>query len=276
MKYMTFNNSCFFTALANLLEDYNIDIQDRDIIGGSLIPYIFRYRKSDKSYYAGYQVQEAKFINHYLNKWELSFYEKKYSTGDLYKDKYSLISDITKFPKRCVISLKVLENSNRWHATIFDGVVDGVYRFYNMKYEESKESSYFYYTEEELIEKLADVVQFGWIAVMEEKVSIDEKHELDISIMCLEKYEKDIIRVCSELLTIDQREDIKERYFRALFISYYTVLKIIDDKALLKMVDLIRREYLGTFRILEEIILSDYIDIDKLKDIIREIKKDIN
>jgi|GEM_PF-3065830 len=32
MKYQTFNNSCFWAALANLLQDFGIDVEDRVII----------------------------------------------------------------------------------------------------------------------------------------------------------------------------------------------------------------------------------------------------
>ena len=41
MKYMTLNSSCAFAGVANLLEQYGVDIEDRDLCLGMKLPYLF-------------------------------------------------------------------------------------------------------------------------------------------------------------------------------------------------------------------------------------------
>lgn len=43
MKYMTFNNSCSYAGVANLLEDFEIEIQDYELAIEMRSPYIFKY-----------------------------------------------------------------------------------------------------------------------------------------------------------------------------------------------------------------------------------------
>ena len=88
---MTFNNSCFLTVLANLLEEYNIDIWDRGIVLDSMIPYIFQYDNLDNNYQAGYQIQDIKCINLYLQRYSLIFKESRFfedifSSNDIFFD----------------------------------------------------------------------------------------------------------------------------------------------------------------------------------------------
>lgn len=41
MKYMSFNSSCAFAGVANMLQQLGIDVQDRDIALGMKLPYLF-------------------------------------------------------------------------------------------------------------------------------------------------------------------------------------------------------------------------------------------
>ena len=55
MKYMTLNYSCAFAGVANLLEQYGVDIEDRDLCLGMKLPYLFE-NESGK-YLAGTMLQ---------------------------------------------------------------------------------------------------------------------------------------------------------------------------------------------------------------------------
>ena len=41
MKYMTFNSSCSYAGVANMLEQYGVDVEDRIIALGMKLPYLF-------------------------------------------------------------------------------------------------------------------------------------------------------------------------------------------------------------------------------------------
>ena len=43
MKYMTFNSSCSYAGLANLLSFYGVDIEDREIALQMGLPFLFDY-----------------------------------------------------------------------------------------------------------------------------------------------------------------------------------------------------------------------------------------
>ena len=64
MKYMTLNSSCAFAGVANLLEQYGVDIEDRDLCLGMKLPYLFE-NESGK-YLAGTMLQSAVWFNRFL------------------------------------------------------------------------------------------------------------------------------------------------------------------------------------------------------------------
>ncbi len=65
MKYMTFNFSCSYAGVANMLEQYGIDTDDRSIAMGMKLPYLFAYENG--VYMAGPMLQSAAWFNLYLN-----------------------------------------------------------------------------------------------------------------------------------------------------------------------------------------------------------------
>ena len=59
MKYMTFNSSCSFAGVANMLESRGLDFQDYEVALGMELPYIVA--KDDGGYMAGSMLQEKKY-----------------------------------------------------------------------------------------------------------------------------------------------------------------------------------------------------------------------
>ena len=77
MKYMTFNSSCSFAGIANMLEQYGVDTTDREIALGMKLSYLFAY--DDGAYVSGPMLQKAEWFNIYLNKIGFTLVEKKIS-----------------------------------------------------------------------------------------------------------------------------------------------------------------------------------------------------
>src|SRR5699024_12107989 len=64
MKYMTFNSSCAFAGVANMLAAYGIDKKNREIALGMQLPYLFE--KEHNIYLGGPMLQASKWFNLYL------------------------------------------------------------------------------------------------------------------------------------------------------------------------------------------------------------------
>lgn len=77
MKYMTFNSSCSYAGIANMLEQYGIDTTDREIALGMKLPYLFVY--DDGAYVSGPMLQKAEWFDIYLNSIGFQLIEKKIS-----------------------------------------------------------------------------------------------------------------------------------------------------------------------------------------------------
>ena len=65
MKYMTFNSSCSYAGLANLLSFYGIDTEDRKIALDMDLPFLFDCK--DGYYSSGPMLQGGKWFNLYLS-----------------------------------------------------------------------------------------------------------------------------------------------------------------------------------------------------------------
>ena len=64
-KYMTFNSSCSYAGLANMLLRYGVDTQDREIARDMKLPFLFAYEEDE--YRAGPMLQGAQWFNLYLH-----------------------------------------------------------------------------------------------------------------------------------------------------------------------------------------------------------------
>ena len=65
MKYMSFNSSCSYAGVANMLEQYGFDTEDKIIAIDIGLPYLFSYKNG--VYLAGPMLQTAEWFNLYLN-----------------------------------------------------------------------------------------------------------------------------------------------------------------------------------------------------------------
>lgn len=57
MKYQSFNRSCSYAGLTNMLLDFNIDTEDFQIAIEGNIPYIFTFDRTSEKFLAGPMLQ---------------------------------------------------------------------------------------------------------------------------------------------------------------------------------------------------------------------------
>ena len=118
MKYMTFNNSCSYAGIANLLEEFSIDIEDRELAIEMRVPFIFKYDDTKMRCFSGAMVQGAENFNYYLQKLGLRFIEDEFTR-----------TNAVKFLQDCkhksMMALNVRDEYS--HAVIYCGIENDEY-----------------------------------------------------------------------------------------------------------------------------------------------------
>ncbi len=119
MKYMHFNSSCSYTALAMLLEEKGISTEDTDIALEIGLPWFFD--KKEDCFLAGPNLQGAEWFDIYLNPRGLRMFEENIDRED--------IPDHLTDHGKCMLGIRLPEGKGR-HAVVFYKY-DGSYHFYN-------------------------------------------------------------------------------------------------------------------------------------------------
>lgn len=142
MKYMTFNSSCSYAGVANMLELIGMDISDRDIALTIKLPYLFDY--SEGAYLSGPMLQTAEWFNLYLNPIGYQLIENNVRADEL--------ADYLKLQKTAMIGIK-FEGSGK-HAVVYTGMESDLLVFLNNKWEKEKFDPEIRFTEDELKKKV--------------------------------------------------------------------------------------------------------------------------
>ncbi len=271
MKYMTFNNSCFFAAISNLLNEIEIDILDKDIIRESLIPFLFDFDIETNQFSCGYQIQNLEVINNYLKKYIVKLNEKKFEEGSLIKRKLELIKSLTKTDNQKIVSLKMTDKETQWHATIYTGKFENKYRFINMRRSDD-EIINIELTYEELLIRLADIVQYAWIVKINSFEALEKKQLLENSFDALCLLEDRIKEFSSVFQSFENRIIFRDLLFRPLLLNYVDISKIMNKDQLFIDLSTLQSQFISSFIIKDDLRLSEYIDLGLMEKSIKTIK----
>jgi hypothetical protein len=260
---MNFNNACFYTAIANLLEHKDIDIEDTDIIKNTLIPYIFRYNKKENSFIAGYEIQDLDMINGYLSFFNVVLKE------EAYVDRIEFIAKLKSINKPCIIPV-LLDNKNI-HSVIFEYYINVEFRFKNTIREIEKEANLIY-TEKQLLNMLPLKPCYAYLEKTNKRTIIDKTTLLNESIEILLNYQEKINHYCNTLHSYQNRVLHQNILFRALLLNYLDMVHILEEKELYINLKSIQKSYIRSFQIKEPIKLSSFLDMELLNNTILQIK----
>lgn len=266
MKYMTFNNSCSYAGVANLLGDFEIEIEDYELAIEMKSPYIFKYDEYFKKYISGTMLQNEKYFNYYLRNKDLKFVENKF-------EKEEVLDYLNSLKGKAMIGL-IMDNG-RGHGVIYLGVKDGKYLFLNNKKKDSDEVDYFNYSKEELEKRLMDTTFIGYIEknLESRKESIDQIEEIKNSIRVLDEYKSRLIDFSKKEQSIEALKEAMDSCFRALFLDVYSMMEIIGEEELVLEIGQIRKDFLTAMKLNIPLKLSNYISIEQLKSIIERYKE---
>ena len=254
MKYMTFNSSCSYAGIANMLEQYGIDTTDREIALGMKLPYLFVY--DDGAYVSGPMLQKAEWFDIYLNSIGFQLIEKKISA-----DK---VADYLKEQKTAMLGIK-MGNAGK-HAIVYKRMEADELIFINNKWENEEVPSEIKFAEEELREKIeAEVIVAILQTIKATRVSMIDK--LEESLVVLQANVLEIIELCNKEVTIEYLQSKLNTLFRPLFLDGITMLDLIGEKELSEAFKGMQGNLLRALRQdkNQSVRLGEYISADKLQ-----------
>ncbi|MBR2046120.1 MAG: hypothetical protein IJ958_08315 [Agathobacter sp.] len=254
MKYMTFNSSCSYAGIANMLEQYGIDTSDREIALEMKLPYLFDYQ--DGVYLSGPMLQKAEWFDIYLNPIGFQLIEKKISAAK--------IVDYLKEQKTAMLGIK-MGNAGK-HAVVYKGMESNELVFLNNKREDEDSSCEIRFTEEELRQNVeTEVVVATLQPINPRKICILDK--LESSIVVLQENLSEVLELCGKEVAPEVLRSKLNTLFRPLFLDGITMLNLIGETEISDEFSKMQGELLRVLRqdITEGILLKDYISMDKLR-----------
>lgn len=254
MKYMTFNSSCSFAGIANMLEQYGIDTSDREIALEMKLPYLFAYQ--DGVYLSGPMLQKAEWFNIYLNPLGFQLIEKKISAEQ--------IVDYLKEQKTAMLGIKMGDAGK--HAVVYKGMEENVLVFLNNKKENEDSPCELRFTEEEFKQNVDEEVMVATLQPIQAK-EIGMRDKLEKSIVVLKANLSEIILMCNTEVTIEEIRSKLNTLFRPIFLDGISMLNLIGETELFEEFSKLQGNLLGVLRqdTKEGILLKDCISIDRLQ-----------
>lgn len=259
MKYMHFVQSCSYAALANMLMEKGVDVEDFEIAIKMKLPYLFQYSKGERAYRAGAGLQGKKWFDSYLNSVGLTFVEK-----DLSKE--NTVIFLSQRNSSCMLGLNMEVGK---HALVYQGAIKDKYVFLNNKHQGESSPNQYILNKNELLERLDEINYIGWIELLGKVVPIRTDEEIVASLEHLAVYKDEVCNFCHKMKRVDELKEAMNRLFSALFLHLPAMMQLIQNKEIELGLIKLRTEYLNAMRKNEGLFLSDYMDLENLKVILQ-------
>lgn len=257
MKYMTFNSSCSYAGLANLLSFYGIDTEDRKIALEMGLPFLFDCE--DGCYVSGPMLQGEKWFNLYLNTIGYAMTEEKVCREQI----CTYLCDMQ------YAMLGIYSKRKNKHAVIYTGVKDGKFCMLNNKWEYVDEPDILLLSEQELLQRVDETVM---VAVLNKTTSetVKTKALLEHSISVLQALSRGITTFCSqEKSAVDIRLSMNT-LFRAILLDGITMLDLIGETSIAHKLKVVQSQFMNAVKENKPLQLDQCLDITLLNAAISE------
>lgn len=262
MKYMTFNSSCSYAGLANMLFCYGVDTSDREIALGMRLPYLFA--DENGRYLAGPMLQSAAWFDLYLR-------PRGFHLVETMLDHAGVVAFLESH-QPAMLGLKISDHAK--HAVVYQGTHGDKLHFFNNKWERSEEPDTLSLPQEELLLRLEERVM---VAVLERTTpeKVDFLPLMEASDGVLRRNLADIMEVCRRNHTLTSLRARMDTLFRPLLLDGITMLELLGEEALAFRFRTLQGELLaalgqngdGTIR------LADYLSLPELESAVTEYRK---
>ena len=251
MKYMTFNSSCSYAGLANLLSYYGVDEEDRTIAMKMGLPYLFAYE--DGRYLSGPMLQGARWFSLYLRPIGFTLTERQLSREE--------VCHYLQANPPVMLGIRVTPTSK--HAVIYTGSGDGEYHFLNNKRQTSPEPETFHLTEVDLFSRLDQTVTVG-ILKKTGPVPVNLQPYLESSLTTLRSLQSELTAFCSQEQPPAAQQQAMESLFRPILLDGVAMLELLEEERLASSLRTVRTQFMRAIRESRPAVLSSHLDMPLL------------
>ena len=252
-KYMTFNSSCSYAGLANMLLRYGVDTQDREIAMDMKLPFLFAYEEGE--YHAGPMLQGAQWFNLYLHPRGLEMREIEVPAQS--------VAAYLRMQRTAMLGIRQIENGK--HAVVYIGNKQEKLLFLNNKWERADAPTQLLLTEQALLSYLDDKVIIATLAYVP-PCTEDIVSHMRCSIPVLQQNAREICMLCQETMPVAALRSRMDSLFRALLLDGITMLNLLGESDLVARLLPLQRGLLNAVRNEPEacVSLGDYLSPDAL------------
>lgn len=252
MKYMTFNSSCSYAGVANMLEQYGVDTDDRSIAMGMKLPYLSSCE--DGTYMAGPMLQSAEWFNLYLHPMGFEMTERSIPAVQ--------VPEYLKQQRTAMLGLQVDDSGK--HAVVYTGHQDEKLAFLNNKWEHTDAPEQIILTEEELLNQIGSSAMIATLKPIPPK-EVDLTSRLIDSEAVIRRNLDEIRQLSSREETVGTLRSKLNTLFRPLLLDGITMLHLIGENDLALRFTEIQRHFLNALRQEPHTIvrLGDYLPMDE-------------
>ena len=216
MKYMSFNSSCAYAGVANMLESCGVDTEDRDIALGMKLPYLFS--GGNGTYMSGPMLQSAPWLDLYLNPIGLAMDEVLVPKADLPR----YLREHT----TAMIGLK--QDRGGKHAVVFHGVSDARFCFINNKRQDEPVPEELFLTENELLYRVDEVAAVSVLRQIPPK-TVDLYRVMAASCEAATENYREISALCHTETKVSSLIDRMNPLFRPFLLDCVTMMELIGS-----------------------------------------------
>lgn len=231
MKYMTFNSSCSYCCLANLLERYGISREDRELALDMGLPRLFA-RREDGTYLAGAMLQGKPWFDRALSPLGFRFEEELLSRPEVPERLEALGS--------AMVGMAVGQGK---HAVVFLGKEGERYRFLNPHRRDDGQADELLLTKDELLERLDEENAVGRIVPGERSLPEDWD-----SPTALKDYCRDMTDFCGAFRTKEAIFARVNTLFRPFAVDLLAMMELAGEDALTEDLRVFQSQCMALFR----------------------------
>ena len=234
MKYMSFRAACSYAGVANMLECFDVHVQDRQIALGMGHPWLFA--REDGAFLAGPMLQSAQWFNLYLHTVGFHMEEKLLTARQ--------VPDFLRARKTAMLGMKT---GNGKHAVVWMGQQADKLVFRNNKWQNGPEPELLLLTEAELMDRLEDHVMVASLVAIQPR-AVDLAPLRRESAAALGANLEEIRHFCTQDVPVSVLRERLDPLFRALLLDSVTMLELAGESELVRELSEIQSRLLSALR----------------------------
>ena len=253
MKYMTFNSSCTYAGLANMLMEKGIDVEDYEIALKMKLPFFIE--RNEDGFSAGPLLQSKKWLDLYLNPLGLEIVEDCIDNTEMF--------DFLQTKDQALLGIRMQNGRNTYHAVVYRGMKEGKAEFINNKHEGSSEPDMFEFTKDELSNCLRDKTVVGSLKTCIKKEP-DLKSLLEQSLQNLNDLQSEFDKFCRTPRTNTEILAKEEGLFRPILLDGASMMKLLGQNELYEDMRTLQKVFVNiAFKEkVDNILLTKLFDMD--------------